>query len=157
VILLRPLRLDDLDALLPLQREGSVAALSHVFPQDEHPFPTEEVRRRWVAELADARTACLAAVRSGELVGFAATRADELFHFGTAVSTWGSGVAGVVHDEVVGRLREQGHRRVWLRVFDENHRAIRFYQRRGWRRTDEVSWSLFPPHPVLRRFELDLV
>ncbi|MGG5257351.1 N-acetyltransferase family protein [Phycicoccus avicenniae] len=153
---LRPLRLEDLDALLPLQEEGAVEALGHIFPQETHPFPHDAVRSRWVHELADPAIRSYAAEEDGVLVGFAATRGDELFHLGTARSTWGSGLAGVVHDELVATLRAQGHARAWLRVFEENRRAIAFYERRGWRRTDEVSWSLFAPHPVLRRFELDL-
>lgn len=154
--LLRPLRADDLDALLPLQEEGAVAALGHIFPQETHPFPRGEVRSRWVHELADPAIRAYAAEEDGELVGFAATRGSELFHLGTARSTWGSGLAGRVHDELVATIAVAGHPVAWLRVFEENRRAIAFYERRGWRRTDEVSWSLFAPHPVLRRFELDL-
>lgn len=153
---MRPLRPEDLDALLPLQEEGAVAALGHIFPQESHPFPRAEVRRRWAHELADPAIRSFAAVEEGILVGFAATRGSELFHLGTARPTWGSGLAGRVHDELVATIAESGHRTAWLRVFEENRRAIRFYERRGWRATDEVSWSLFAPHPVLRRFELDL-
>ncbi|MBM6399324.1 GNAT family N-acetyltransferase [Phycicoccus sonneratiae] len=154
--LLRPLRPDDLDALLPLQEEGAVAALAHIFPQETHPFPRTEVRARWVHELADSAIRSFAAEEDGVLVGFAATRRDELFHLGTARRTWGSGLAGRVHDELVATIAESGHRVAWLRVFEENRRAISFYERRGWVATDEVSWSLFAPHPALRRFELAL-
>lgn len=153
--LLRPLRLDDLDALLPLQEEGAVAALDHIFPQETHPFPRTEVRARWVHELADPAIRSFAAEEDGVLVGFAATRGSELFHLGTARSTWGSGLAGRVHDELVATIAA-GHDVAWLRVFEDNRRAIRFYERRGWVATDEVSWSLFAPHPTLRRFELPL-
>lgn len=154
--LLRPLRVDDLDALLPLQEEGAVAALGHVFPQDTHPFPRSQVRARWVHELADRSIRSFAAEEGGVLVGFAAARGSELFHLGTARSTWGSGLAGQVHDEIVATIAAAGHPVAWLRVFEENRRAIRFYERRGWVTTDEVSWSLFAPHPALRRFELAL-
>ncbi|HMM95940.1 GNAT family N-acetyltransferase [Phycicoccus sp.] len=92
----------------------------------------------------------------GALAGFAATRGDELLHFGTALATWGSGLAGQVHDEVLRALREEGHGSAWLRVFEENRRAIRFYERRGWVAAEGRSTSLFPPHPVLCRYELEL-
>lgn len=154
--LTRPLTPDDLDALLPLQEEGAVAALGHIFPQETHPFPAAEVRSRWLHELADPGIRSFAAVEDGVLVGFAAVRGSELFHLGTARATWGSGLAARLHDEVVAAIAADGHATAWLRVFEENCRAIRFYERRGWVATDEVSWSLFPPHPVLRRFELPL-
>ena len=153
---LRPLTRDDLDALLRVQREGAVAGLGHIFPQDEHPFPVVRVRERWEAELADPGVDCFVAVREGEVAGFAATRGAELLHLGTAPVTWGSGLAGLVHDELLDHLRGQGHRAAWLRVFDENRRAVRFYERRGWRATATVSRTTFPPHPVLRRYERDL-
>ncbi len=72
------------------------------------------------------------------------------------MSTWGSGLAGIAHDDVLQHLRMQGHHSAWLRVFDENRRAIRFYERRGWRVTDSTSLTSFPPYPVLRRYERDL-
>lgn len=153
---LRPLTHDDLDELLDVQREGGQVGLGHIFPQDTHPFPTARVRARWEAELADRGVECFAVVRDGALCGFAATRGDELLHFGTAVRTWGSGLAGLAHDELLDHLRAQGHREAWLRVFEENVRAIRFYERHGWRATSTTSRTTFPPYPVLRRYEREL-
>ncbi|MBD3782307.1 MAG: GNAT family N-acetyltransferase [Micrococcales bacterium] len=153
---LRPLRHEDLDALVVLQREAAVVALGHIFPQETHPFPTVEVRERWALELEDPGIRCHVVVVDGELSGFAATRGDELLHFGTALGTWGSGLAGDVHDEVVGTLRAEGYGSAWLRVFEENQRAIRFYEKRGWVAAQGRSTSLFPPHPVLCRYELVL-
>lgn len=151
------MRHDDLDVLMEVQREGAVAGLAHIFPQDEHPFPTDQVRARWVGELDDPAVDCFVVVLDGGLVGFAATRDDELLHFGTALRTWGSGLADAAHDEVLDHLRGRGHRRGWLRVFDENGRAVRFYLRHGWVPTDVTERTGFPPHPVLRRYERDLV
>jgi RimJ/RimL family protein N-acetyltransferase len=145
---------DHLDELMVVQREGAVAGLGHLFPQDTHPFPTERVRARWREELADPAVHCFVVVGAdGEVAGFAATRGDELLHLGTALRTWGSGLAGRAHDELLDHLRRRGHEVAWLRVFDENLRAVRFYRRRGWVPTDETSRTSFPPHPMLRRLE----
>ena len=156
VAVLRPLTGDDLGVLLEVQREGAVAGLGHIFPQDAYPFPTEQVRRRWEAELVDPAVDCFAVLLDGEVAGFAATRGDELLHLGTALATWGSGLAGLAHDELLAHLRAGGHRRAWLRVFEANVRAVRFYERRGWRATDVASRTAFPPHPVLRHYERTL-
>lgn len=153
---LRALDERDLDDLLVLQREGAVAGMGHIFPQDIHPFPTQEVRSRWLRELDDTDIDCFAILDHGQLAGFAATRAAELLHFGTAVRAWGTGLAGRAHDEIVEHFRTRGHRAAWLRVFDENVRAIRFYRRRGWAPTEDTTRSTFAPYPTLRRYERPL-
>lgn len=77
-------------------------------------------------------------------------------HFGTAVHTWGTGVAGLVHDLTLDQLRDEGHRRAWLKVLTDNTRAIRFYTRRGWHDTGSTGHSEFPPYPVVNHLERDL-
>ena len=154
---LRPLEERDLDALLCVQEEGAVAGLGHIFPKSEYPFPTADLRRRWAEELADPSIDCFAVVDdTGGLAGFAATRGDQFLHFGTALSTWGSGLAGQAHDEVVEHLAAQGYESAWLRVFQENQRARRFYERRGWTATGERARSAYPPQPVLLHYARDL-
>ena len=155
--MLRPLGPEDLDALLEVQRVGAVAGLGHIFPQDTNPFPSEQIRARWVEELNDPAVDCFVVLRDGEVAGFAATRGAELLHFGTALDSWGSGLADRAHEELLEHLRDRGHQRAWLRVFEENRRAVRFYERRGWRATSEATRTSFAPHPVLRRYELDLI
>ncbi|MEW1953613.1 GNAT family N-acetyltransferase [Terrabacter sp. NPDC080008] len=150
---LQSLTLGDLDALMEVQREGAVIGLGHILPQAEHPFPVARVRARWEREIADPDVDCFTITLAGEVAGFAATRRGELLHFGTAVSTWGSGLADAAHTELVDHLRGMGHRDLFLRVFDENTRAVRFYVRRGWIRTEHTTRTTFPPHPTLRRYE----
>lgn len=155
--MLRLATLSDLPALLEVQETGAVLALAHIFPQDIHPFPRARVRSRWAAEIADPEIdVYVIEDRSGRIVGFAALRDDELLHFGTAVQTWGTGLATAAHDRLVDRLAATGVAVARLRVLEENHRARRFYEKLGWRRTDRVSRTSSPPHPVLVEYELDL-
>ena len=154
--MLRPLRPDDLNVLLEVQRAGAVAGLGHIFPQATNPFPSEQIQARWAEELDDPAVDCFAVLLDGEVAGFAATRGAELLHFGTAPDSWGSGLAGRVHEELIEHLRRQGYQRAWLRVFEENRRAVRFYEHRGWRATMQTTRTSFAPNPVLRRYELDL-
>jgi len=147
----------DLDVLVQIQREGAIVALGHVFPQERYPFPVDVVRRRWEEEVADPGIDCFAVLGPYEAVaGFAATRANQFLHFGTAVETWGSGLAGRAHDAVLRHLVTHGHRGAWLRVFERNERARRFYERRGWRRTGQSSRSEFPPYPILLSYQVAL-
>jgi RimJ/RimL family protein N-acetyltransferase len=154
---LRLAMLSDLDTLVDVQREGAVRVLGHIFPQATFPFPRDEVLAQWVTEIADPGIdAYVIEDDEGQIGGFAATRGNELLHFGTAVQTWGSGLAVDAHNEILQRLAAAGMVRSWLRVFEDNHRAIRFYEKLGWRRTAKRTRSAFPPHPVLVEYERDL-
>ena len=153
---LRPLTEADLPELIPLQEAGGVTGLGHIFPQETNPFPRERVADRWRAEMADPETDALALEVDGRLQGFVALRGDELLHFGTAVDTWGTGLAEDAHDLAVDRLSRHrvGTARLW--AFRENERAVRLYERLGWRPTGETRPTTFPPNPTLVEYTLDL-
>ena len=147
----------DLPALLDVQQAGALRALAHIFPQDAFPFPRAAIQARWESEIADPDVdVYVIAPDEGRIEGFAAIRGDELLHFGTAVETWGTGLAMTVHRELVDRLTAAGRTRARLRVFEENRRARRFYEKAGWRCTGRPSRSAFPPYPALVEYEVDL-
>ena len=146
----------DAGDVVTLQGVGAIVGLGPIFLQDEHPFPAPEIRRRWLKEIETPGLDCYVILHRGRAAGFAALRADEFLHFGTAMDTWGSGLAGLAHDELLEVFRAAGHRRVRLRVFEENVRARRFYERRAWQATGDASRTSFPPHPVLLRYERPL-
>ena len=142
---------------MEVQEAGALRALTHIFPQDVYPFPRTAVQSRWAAEIADPDVNVYVIVQDeGRISGFAAVRDNELLHFGTAVETWGSGLAAAAHSQIMERLAATGWTVARLRVFDQNHRARRFYEKLGWRPTDRISRTSFPPHPVLVEYELDL-
>lgn len=148
----------DVAALLDVQQEGAVRGLGHIFPQHQHPFPRETIAARWQAEIAAHDIdVYLCTEEDGTVRGFAATRADEIQHFGTASETWGSGLASRFHDALLVAMTDgRTTRTLRLRVFEENHRARRFYEKHGWRPTGASSRTTFPPHPRLLDYELDL-
>ena len=90
------------------------------------------------------------------VVGFAAVRDNELLHFGTAVETWGTGLAAAAHAQLIQRFAAMGAIQVRLNVLEANYRGRRFYEKLGWRRTNRLSQTSYPPHPVLLEYELDL-
>ena len=104
-VVIRPATAGDLDQLLDVQHEGALAALTHIFPQELYPFPRSAVRQRWAEELDDPAIhvyVCVGA--SGQVIGFAATRGNELLHFGTAPRTWGTGTAQQLHKALITEL-----------------------------------------------------
>ena len=130
----------DLPDLLELQERGAVAGLSHVFPQDRYPFPRATLR----------------ATDHERLAGFAARRGNEVLHFGTALETWGGGLATWLHDQLI-TTYPSDMSQLRLRVFAGNGRACRFYEKLGWRATGAESRTSFPPHPTLLEYLLDRV
>lgn len=138
---------------MDVQQEGAVRGLSHIFPQDEFPFPRATVVARWREEISNAEThAYICRDPNGSLSGFAATRGVELLHFGTSVGSWGSGLAQLLHDAVLAELAVTAPAEATfacLRVFEANQRARRFYQRLEWAETSNRTRTAFPPHPTL--------
>lgn len=121
---LRAMTAADLDVLLRVQSQGAAVGLGHIFPQEVYPFPVDAVRSRWERELSDPAMNCFVILDADQLVaGFAATRGNEFLHFGTALRTWGTGLAGLAHDEVLAHLITAGYDYAWLRVFEANERA----------------------------------
>ena len=157
-MILRRAAASDVDSLVDIQQAGAVLALSHIFPQNLHPFPRDVIVRRWLTEIVDPGIQVYVFTDDGERVtGFAATRSEELLHFGTAPATWGSGLASSLHDAVLATLAEAGVGPLTgLRVFDANTRARRFYEKHGWRATGKRSRSSFPPYPELLEYHRQL-
>ena len=154
--ILRDMTPDDLDEVVRLQQEGARVGLGHIFPQERYPFPAQTIHTRWSQEIAAPDIDCFVVLSpAGEIAGFAATHRNEYLHFGTAQHLWGSGLAGDAHDEILQHLRAQGYQSAWLRVFEENYRARRFYERRGWILTEDRSTTPFPPHPVLLTYTIN--
>ncbi len=142
---------------MDVQHSGALHSLTHIFPQDAHPFPRAAIQSRWASEIADPETKVYVVEHdAGHIVGFAAIRDNELLHFGTAVETWGTGLAADVHGQLIERLTATGATHARLRVFEDNHRARHFYEKLGWRRTDRLSRTSSPPHPLLVEYEFDL-
>lgn len=156
---LRHITEDDLPSLLDVQQAAARVGLSNIFPQDTHPFPRDVVMQRWAREITDpAINAYVCTNETGAITGFAAIKENELLHFGTALDSWGSGLAQTLHDAVIVEMKKTSPQSeyVWLRVFEENRRARRFYEKLGWLEHGKRTRTTFPPHPVLVEYRRSL-
>lgn len=154
-MILRGAEADDVAALMNVQYEGAVAGLGHIFPQDQCPFPREVLATRWRTEIASPDVQVYLYVDDdGAVCGLGAIRAGELLHFGTALQTWGSGAASrfldALRDAMTGGSTGPTAR---LRVFEENRRARRFYEKNGWRTTGVRGRTAFLPQPWWLEYE----
>jgi RimJ/RimL family protein N-acetyltransferase len=155
-VVIRPATERDVEGILAVQEPAAIIGLGHIFPQDEYPFPRATVAQRWRTELTDGVTAVYVSVDVGrKITGFAGRRHDEVLHFGTACESWGSGLAQQLHDALV-RTFPASVRRIRLRVFEQNQRARRFYEKLGWVATGVTSRTNMPPCPVLLEYTLTL-
>ncbi|MBC2933859.1 GNAT family N-acetyltransferase [Nocardioides sp. zg-1228] len=143
------MREQDIPAVVAVQEPAAVAGLSEVFPQERHPFPREVIAARWRDEVADPGIECFVVEAGGRVAGFAAVRDEEVLHFGTALDTWGSGLATLAHDELVEHLEARGVERPHLHVYAGNARGRRFWEKHGWQPTGEPIRGPLPPHAEL--------
>lgn len=95
------------------------------------------------AELADPSRVCIVGEHGGEIASYALLRkqamhesvgesdALEVERFYVDSRWQGRGTAGAMMDEVLRVARSAGAPAVWLGVWSENPRAIRFYEKHG--------------------------
>ena len=75
----------------------------------------------------------------GGALGFCTIKADELYQLYVASIARGTNVAAELIDDGEARLRGFGVKTAWLSVAIGNERAIRFYEKQGWRRIGKMT------------------
>jgi GNAT superfamily N-acetyltransferase len=146
--LLRRARAGDAESAFQVQRAASLAALAHIYPPERYPFPDEAIRERWKEAISDTNGDVIVAHRADRVVGVAAAKQGWLDGLYVVPEEWGTGVAGLLHDEAMRSLAQAGATDARLWVLEGNARARRFYERRGWRLDGSERVVPFPPHPL---------
>lgn len=141
----RPATPADAAALAELEREANLPALAHVFPPDEHPFPTAEVEDRWRRVLADPGvTVEVVDGIQGDLLAFVAYDERVLRHLAVHPTRWRRGWGRSLVERAVSRMGPGP--RLWCLVDNAGARSL--YERFGWRPTGREQPAEWPPHPV---------
>lgn len=65
---------------------------------------------------------------------------------------WGSGIASKLMDNILEILKNQGCKKASLWVFEDNQRAINFYEKSGFYFDGSKKYSHFSNSPVERRY-----
>ena len=149
-LIVRPSGREEAETHFAIQRDACVAAFAHVFPPEVYPFPDDPVRERWRAFGGS----MLVAERDGRVIGIAAFEACWLGGFYVVPDEWGSGVAGELHDAALEAMQGCPEIRLW--TLEENHRARRFYEKRGWRLDGSTRVVPYPPHPLDVGYTIEL-
>jgi GNAT superfamily N-acetyltransferase len=156
VYVIRDARPDDLETLLTIQREASVAGFAKVFPPDRYPYPTDDVREVWREALADPEVDAYVYELQGEAVGIVTVDSDFLRQLYVLPAQWGSGIGSALLERGLERMRERGATRAKLWTLEGNERGRRFYERRGWRLTEVTRVVPYPPQPIDVQYAIDL-
>lgn len=144
---------DDAAALTALERAASLAALGHVFPPDEYPYPTDEVRARWDATLAEPGVSVVVLedpLLPGVLAAFVAVDGERVRHLAVHPRRWGHGFARRILAEATALTPRP---RLW--VLEANTRARGLYEHLGWVPTGRSQQAEWPPHPTEIELALD--
>jgi GNAT superfamily N-acetyltransferase len=155
VAAIREARTDEGPLLAAVQERASVAALAHIFPSERCPYPRPAVHARWAAAVAEPQTWTLIALDDGEPVGAACVSSEWLEGLYVVPERWGTGLAGELHDRAIEIVCGLEFALCQLWVLEDNARARRFYERRGWRENGETRVVELPPYPLDVGYSLD--
>lgn len=148
-IRLRRARQDDLDLLTSIERAASESGLQHIFDPKRHPYPTGDVRRRWRRLLRDRLVQIRVLEEYGKPAGLVAwDNRGQLRHLAVSPQYANQGHGSLLLHYATEELMATGAHELSLWVLADNLQARGFYRSRGWRDTEELSSSEFPPHPT---------
>ncbi len=147
VVSLRKAAFSDLSELLEIAQTSFVQA----FTEGNKPenvqaylslaFTSVQLEKEW----RDPASTFLLAILEGKLVGYtkvnlAAAQSDiqdpeslEVARLYTVEEVWGRGVGQFLLDAAIAFAKEKGKTYVWLGVWEHNARAIRFYEKNGFK------------------------
>ena len=154
--MIREARPDEAATLAAIQRDASLAALAHIFPPEQYPYPVDEVTQRWAEALADEEVSVFVAEEGGAPVGVAGARAEWLDGLYVLPEWWSRGVGRTLHDHVLEHLRAAGSKQCHLWALEHNERARRFYERLGWHEDGTSRVVPFPPNPIDLGYTIEL-
>ena len=147
-IRIRRARWDEHNLLTSIERAASKAALHHVFPPEEYPYPTAAVRRRWRRLLRDPAVHIRVLEEFDIPVGLVAfENSGHLRHLAIAPQYARRGYGALLLEYATQEIFDSGAPQAELWVLVENRDARAFYRSQGWEDTLERSDSEYPPYP----------
>ncbi|HEY0436315.1 MAG TPA: GNAT family N-acetyltransferase [Phenylobacterium sp.] len=154
--LLRRTGAADAEALVAVGVATFVETFGHLYPQSDLTRYLAEAYdlARTKADLADPARASWLVEADGEVVGYATAGPCALPHREVTAAcgeikriyvlkAWqGSGLAARLLGEIMAWLERDGPRDIWLGVWSENARALRFYARHGFAKAGEYDFHV---------------
>lgn len=146
----------DVEALVTIQREASVAGFANVFPPERYPYPTDEVRELWRETVVDPNVDVYVAESDAVAIGTVTVDTEFLRQLYVLPAHWGTGIGSALLQRGLERMRERGATQAKLWTLEGNERGRRFYEHRGWTLTDVTRVVPYPPNPIDVQYVIDL-
>ena len=138
----------ELEHLARIWHEGWHDAHAHIAPEGLVKARTLE---RFRARLAAALAETFVIGPPGAPDGFFMLKDDELYQFYVARSARGSDIAATLMDAAEAEFARRGIVMAWLACGIGNHRAARFYEKRGWVNARTMTNRLETPEGIFER------
>ena len=152
--MIRPATPADLEPVLRVQEEASRELFAAVFV-GEHPPPTDAVRERWRREFT-AKPESFVVAEEGEVVAVAIVAPPWIHALHVLPAWWGKGVASELHRFALHQVAAAGEQEALIRVWAQNARARRFWEKHGWTQLEWTERAQDPPHPEIVLYMKDL-
>lgn len=144
---IRRARPDESQLLARLERAASEQALQHIFPPDQHPYPTSAIARRWRQVLSDRRMHSYVLEARDRPVGYVAFNGDTVHHLGVVAAYQMRGYGSALLQFACMEIYAGGTREASCWVLAANQTARAFFRSHGWTETGARRESEYPPHP----------
>jgi ribosomal protein S18 acetylase RimI-like enzyme len=144
---IRRARPDESRLLTQLEQAASEEPLAHIFPPDQHPYPTSAIARRWRHVLSDRLMHTYLLEARDSAVGYVAFNGDTVHHLGVVSDHQRRGYGSALLEFACMEIYGGGAREAFCWVLADNHVARAFYRARGWTETGGRRNSEYPPHP----------
>jgi len=146
-IRIRRARPDEVRRLARMEKAASEAALEHIFPPEDYPYPSEEIARRWRRLLRHPRVQVRVLDVDDAPVGYLAYDDERVRHLGIVPQQSGRGYGSQLLDFACQEIFAAGARESTLWVLVDNTQAREFYRAHGWIETEDRRECEFPPYP----------
>jgi ribosomal protein S18 acetylase RimI-like enzyme len=134
--------------LTRIERATSKACLTHIFPADTFPYPTNAVAKRWRQLLHDRSSRVHVLDRFEKPVGYVAFNADTILHLGVDPKHQRRGYGSALLEFASLEIFDAGMSEAQVWVLVENHGARAFFRWHGWRDTADRRDCRYPPQPL---------
>ena len=145
---IRRARPDEVRRLARMERAASEAALGHIFPPEDYPYPIDEIARRWRRLMRNPEVEVRVLEVFDAPVGYLAYDDERVRHLGVVPQQSGEGYGSRLLEHACAEIFAGGAAQATLWVLVDNTRAREFYRHRGWVETDERRDCEFPPSPA---------
>jgi ribosomal protein S18 acetylase RimI-like enzyme len=134
--------------LTRIERATSKAGLTHIFPAEKFPYPTNAVAKRWRRLLHDRSIRVHILDRLDKPVGYVAFNADTILHLGVDPKHQRRGYGSALLEFASLEIFDAGMSDAQVWVLVENHGARAFFRWHGWRDTADRRNCRYPPRPL---------